>query len=572
MKKSIERLESRIQRLLDTDVLFAFGFVLLALFWCWRLPLGMANADETFYLSVPLRLLKGDHLLTDEWHVAQLSGFLLTPFLALFKLVRGDMEGVALAFRAFWLAMHLCVTALSYALLRPRSKPAAAAASLGYGLFCPFGIMALSYNTMGMAAVYLLVVLLFMGYHSRLANIAKGFLLAISVLCNPYCLLLYAALLVCALLNRHLRFDDQLGMKDLLWMHAGILILFIPFAVHVISGMESFEHLLESLSLIVQDPEHPPHGFFAYSIETIRQIICDRPKFFAVYAALLIAGFPIRRLRPFALAGIALWCGYSALWDARWMTYSWGMNSTALYYGFTALAVFLYDEERRVREGVYALLLPFLYMLCMNMASNQQFHVMACAAISATCLTVPMLVRYAKRHSFAVFGWHIPYMHLVALMVAVVQLAASGYVRSHYYFWEYPKDNPLTERIEAGPLKGVVTRPENREKYEEFYQAVTELGDIRDKQVMFYSCIPTGYLIADCRMGAPSAWTPYFTLRKERLLAYYELNPHKLPDMIFVDRTTHTVWQMEDFESYAADYGYVISRFDERFAVLERAQ
>ena len=570
MNRSADRLKKWMSRLTDTDLVFVSGMALLALFWCWRLPLGMANADETFYLSVPLRLLRGDHLLTDEWHVTQLSGFLLAPFLVLFRLVKGDMDGVALAFRAFWLAMHLCVTAISYCLLRPRGRLSAAAASLSYGLFCPFGIMALSYNTMGMAAVYLLAVLFFMGYHARPANAAKGFLLAVAVLCNPYCLILYAALLAAALANRYLHFDDQLGAADLLYMHIGILILFVPFAVHVLSGMESLEHLLASLNLILQDPEHPSHGFFAYSVESLRNMIMENPKFFAVFAALLIAGFPVRALRPFALAGIALWCGYTALWDARWMTYSRGMNATALYFWFTGIAVFLYDEERRAREGAYALLLPFLYMLCMNMASNQQFHVMACAAVSGTCLTVPMLVRYAKRHSLAVFGWHIPYMHLAALMVAVVQLAASGYVRSHYYFWEYPKDNPLTETIAQGPLRGIVTRPENREKYDAFYQAVGELGDIRDRQAMFYSCIPAGYLIADCEMGAPSAWTPYFTLRKERLLAYYELNPHKTPDLIFVDRETHTVWQREEFESYAEDYGYVISRYDERFAVLKK--
>lgn len=552
------------------DMLFICGAVLIALLLLWRLPMGMADADEAFYITVPFRLLKGDFLLTDEWHVSQLSGFLLVPFMALFRLLKGDTQGIVLAFRCFWLVVHLSVMVAGYLLMRSRSRGYAAAASWIYGLTCPFSVMALSYNSMGLAAVYLLAILFFMGYCSRGADIAKGVLLAAAVLCNPYCVILYGFVLLGALLHARLRIDDQLDVRHIVWLHAGILLLLVPFVIHVLSGMDSLQQVVLSLQAIVRDPEHQMQSFFAHSWESLVQTVGDRAKFFILYAALLLGGFPIRRLRPFALAGIALWCGYNAMWDARWLTYSWGMNSAAFYLWFTGIAVFLYDEERRLREGLYALLLPLLYAVCMNTASNQRFHVIAFAVTPGTCLSVLMLGRYARKHALRLCGFRLPYLTLTAAVVLAVQLCASGYVRTHHFFWEYPKDNPLTEEITQGPLQGIMTRPENKEKYDLLYQAVAELGDVRDQQILFYPTIPAAYLMADCRIAAPSAWMTFANPEHPRLLSYYALNPEKTPDIVFVDRTRYPAWQEKEYERYAEKYGYQIERLDEQVAVLRR--
>ena len=45
--------------------------------------------DEGFYLTIPYRLIQGDCLLVDEWHVSQLAGFLLIPVLKLYLLEIG---------------------------------------------------------------------------------------------------------------------------------------------------------------------------------------------------------------------------------------------------------------------------------------------------------------------------------------------------------------------------------------------------------------------------------------------------------------------------------------------------
>ncbi|MCC8164300.1 MAG: hypothetical protein LIO86_14340, partial [Lachnospiraceae bacterium] len=41
-----------------------------------RIRLGYADIDESFYLTVPYRILQGDSFLVDEWHLSQLLAFL----------------------------------------------------------------------------------------------------------------------------------------------------------------------------------------------------------------------------------------------------------------------------------------------------------------------------------------------------------------------------------------------------------------------------------------------------------------------------------------------------------------
>lgn len=60
---------------------------------------GIKTVDESFYLSVPYRLLNGDAVFTDEWHVSQLSGLLLLLTMKLFLSVVGSTEGIILFFR-----------------------------------------------------------------------------------------------------------------------------------------------------------------------------------------------------------------------------------------------------------------------------------------------------------------------------------------------------------------------------------------------------------------------------------------------------------------------------------------
>ena len=161
---------------------------------------GFANMDESFYLTIPYRLCQGDVLFLSEWHLSQLSGWLLRLPLAVFLRLNGGTEGIYLAFRYLYVIAHLCESTVLFFLLRKYSGAGAVLASVFYYVFVPFGIMALSYNSMGIGCLSLSTVILVCA-SGRWSDAPSGFLFAMAVLCCPYLVILFviyaAAVLLC---------------------------------------------------------------------------------------------------------------------------------------------------------------------------------------------------------------------------------------------------------------------------------------------------------------------------------------------------------------------------------------
>ena len=67
------------KRITATDLIFGVSMCAAILLYLSRIRMGMADLDESFYLTIPLRLTQGDALFVDEWHLSQLSSFLLYP-------------------------------------------------------------------------------------------------------------------------------------------------------------------------------------------------------------------------------------------------------------------------------------------------------------------------------------------------------------------------------------------------------------------------------------------------------------------------------------------------------------
>ncbi len=97
----------------DTNVgmcLFAAGMVILSFILFKRCFYGFAHIDEALYLQIPYRLVQGDALFADEWHISQLSAFIVYPFISLFRTLNGGTEGIMLFFRIMYMAAQLAAT------------------------------------------------------------------------------------------------------------------------------------------------------------------------------------------------------------------------------------------------------------------------------------------------------------------------------------------------------------------------------------------------------------------------------------------------------------------------------
>lgn len=142
--------------------LFLAGVVLVF----YKCRFGYADMDESFYLTIPYRLTMGDGLFVNEWHLSQMAGFLIYPFMAIYRILFPTGEGIILHFRYLYTALHTITALLIWWRLK-KYGGWALSASLLYLLFTPYGIMALSYNSMGVAFVTLSGVFLATNFQNR---------------------------------------------------------------------------------------------------------------------------------------------------------------------------------------------------------------------------------------------------------------------------------------------------------------------------------------------------------------------------------------------------------------------
>lgn len=136
-----------MKKITKRDLFFIFCLLAVLLISRWKVTKGFGNIDESFFLTVPQRLLQGDKLLVDEWNLAQSYGVLLVPLMALYKAVFPNNEGIILVFRYFYIAVQAAFSIYIYLCLRDRKWSALAV--LPFMIFVPHNIMALSYNSMG---------------------------------------------------------------------------------------------------------------------------------------------------------------------------------------------------------------------------------------------------------------------------------------------------------------------------------------------------------------------------------------------------------------------------------------
>ncbi len=583
------------------DIVFGALLLCTVFLYLSRIDLGMADMDESFYLTIPFRLTQGDALLVDEWHVSQLAGFLIYPWMKLYLAVTGgSTEGIVLHFRYIYLFVQMVVTIGGYLCLRKRGKWMAVIVSLVYALFTPFGIKALSYNTMGLMATYLFVILGLTPIRRLwLKYMVMGCLLATAVLCNPYMIVLYALLAGATLLVWLLykvwatlkwsekesgffggitdglkRTAELFSWKNLLWLTVGAGILFVLFMGFELSRV-SLSQMLDSFQFVAGDSAHKSKtlsGIF----NSFRYYVREYPYYFRCWAICVVIGLVIRRSSPvnFAvISGVSVWL---TLHFALKLTNGIGYSAIMVPLSFTGLAAFLFTRKRRWKL-LGGWMIGFLYCLCMSASSNNGIYTFANASTVGACIGLLMIYDYLKEvFSFKkarkggekkanVLGAMLSGLAAAALIVLVgTQVFAESYVLSRHIFWESNPES-LTTKVEEGPLAGLHTVSYKVKRYQINYENVMSLRELDGDHVLFYCRAPWGYLaLCDWQNGANSAWLAdsIEDLNDVRMDEYDERHPEKIPDVIYIDTESEDVWSDDEWASYCEENGYRLEEFE----------
>lgn len=528
------------------DVLAALALIACLAFLLWKAPYGYVSGDESFYLSVPYRLIQGDALMADEWNPSQLSGFMLYPAMRLYLALSGSTEGIYLVFRYIFAVAQTLAGAYIYVRMRRISPVPALVGALIFTLYAPLNIGALSYNSMTLMLLAAACVTLATTRGGRWDAVLAGLLFAGAVLGNPYVLALYALYCLAVLLMR-LRKRDCAGMPDgclapgfWLFFTLGAALPAAMLLVFILSRC-SLSAALAALPRIMNDPEHDSaslgYRLFKYAESLYGN--AWRPEItglwlLAATAMALDRGRTRRRLVYLipALLSCALYYSYYLLRD---------LTINYLMYPLTLLGGFAYFlcREKDTRPFRYIYLPGLGCSLCMHFASN-----LALASIG-TAMTVCCLAAYyyilrlaGELWRDAVAGGRV-LRRLAALALGCVLLAQLGLIaalRSKNTFWD-GDTGTLDCIIEQGPQRGVRTSERYYTHAKRLMDCTAPVRETEQEYTLYFSTDSWLYLMDDARMASYSGWVSY--IRQEaiiaRLAAYWELHPEKLPERLFLN-------------------------------------
>ena len=571
------------------DVVFLILFAGSAWLLIWKCRYGFANMDESFYLTVPYRMVQGDSLFAQEWHLTQMAGFLLYPIMKIYTMTHAGMEGIFLTFRYIYSAFQILVTLFIYYRLRKISRPGAICASIVFMLYAPFGIMALSYNSLGIANLAIALVIMCTAKKIKwLQEMIAGLFFAAAVLCCPYLIAVYVVYIiavVAACIYRKVKGkaagDTPFRLKSLIFFTIGAAVLAVIFAAYILfkSGIQK---VIASLPYILNDSAHETKGAVQLVITYFKSVMSVSKAAALCYlqqAVLFIAALILRIRKNSKLDTVlfAASCVLTAV--AIIFTYIRGNYFNFIMYPvcIMAPACALICKDRRAVRLLLSFWIPsMLFTLCIHAASNMEFYAISSAAAVAVVPTLMIDAMCAEeifRERGRVAGF------IAAVCAAVIlagQVGLTTYMKYKTVFWG-SMDILVDEPQENGVEKGLYL-PESAVAQYDLTQRISGFIDDNypgEKEMLLLSGCTWIYLECYDKYNASfSAWLADFdetglSLDRntmDKLLGYYEINPQKIPDLVFVE--SQYFEYIDDIKTLA-DYNVVETDFDGAF-LMER--
>ena len=539
------------------------AYFLIFIRWSAGIP------DESLYLTIPQRLLAGDRLLADDWHMPQLSYvYNLLPYWLYVRLT-GGTEGIILYFRYLFVFADLGFYAYMYLRLR-RYKLTAVVSSFLFCAVLPHTNMSFFYASLSSMLMMALCMILLTDpkEKGRVRLFLCGVLLAMAVLAEPFLLFVYILFAAAALLRlcvaKRKPFLEAyafiLNGRVFIWLTLGAAIVFFAF-VGVLSAMGSLQALPEVLPYLVADPLYDSNALIdlskygeALSFFGVPQMI-----FLAVCAQLAFVYSLYKKKNPYvrvlllAASCIALALVYLhalVLYDKNRSEGFSFMLYHALPVLIFALIPYLLCKNKDPRffaMWVTGVLFSLFVDLSSAVALARGGRLCQTAGVYFLCqlirelraeLTAPETEKKKANRREGMRRWLKPAYAAVAVCASSalvwngVHLAMEGFYKPYEYLYVGEKNPAYAEPLDAGPLRGLKTTAAVKERYEASLRDLDTVKELADgAPVMVIGTQPYMNLY----LGLPYAsFTGWYTNESGRLLSYWTLYPERRPAYIYV--------------------------------------
>ncbi len=519
-----------------SDIIFITLFVVVSVILFEKCKYGFANIDESFYVSLPKRILQGDKLLLHEWNLAQFSGILLTPIVAILSRIRIPHMGILLMLRYVYVVIQGVTSVIIYIKLKKYSQLGAIFSSLLFYIYAPYSIMALSYNSMAIL-FFSLAMLQMISDGKRIIHIAAGMFFLFAMLSYPLLIILYVFYVLLILFFYWIRKpEDGFELKRFLDCFLGFFAGGFGIALVLCIGFP-FDRLAKVINGILGDIEHADRSPMLLLWQYLHEILFFNQYNVIGYAIILLVtvlGYICRKnkIQRAILALVA--CIASTIHVVEIIRLTNYINLVTM--PITALGLFFYVafRDKQHKELFYGFWLSGLgFSVVAHIQSNQGIYAIANAGIIMQLASCIFVCRGLEAMSEIRFFLK-QILQVAIIVFLVVQFLALLCCRYNQVFWERGRESQ-TEMIEEGPEAGILVTREKMELYNTYYSDIQD-NMLNADQVLVLSEKTWLYLCGEYQNASFSAWlTEHPENVIGRLKYYYWINPEKIPTVIFVD-------------------------------------
>ena len=566
----------------DLIAVLAFGVVFFCLFFAQQTGVGLA--DEQFYYTIVKRLLQGDRLFVDEWHLSQMFSLLLIPPVKLYLRIFGGADGLILAMRRLFLVWELLTGGYVYFRLRRYGLPALLFA-LVLCVFFPY--YTFTYYTVAVHGAVLILATLVASEKRPSAPVLvlTGLVAAMTVLAEPIlsaAYILYSAQVFVRLLRQKKASGGngvfRPSLRGWLFVTAGVAAAFAVFVGwFFVSCGGSFRPLLESVPALFSgkeysfDPQNETNNVFRFGMKlaALFRMFGWAPPVGLIAAA--AAAAVLRRVFPavygkrgcrallFGIMCVCLTAAYACLFYGAFARRSYResfVDNILVQGGFFPVFLFafgcfvLQKQPPRLcfaflQTGAFAsVLVDFSSDNCMCYGGVIALlpAAIGCRALLSEFLRRPTTAEAEltpkKRTAAAIAGRLAVFTAACLAAVCVLfwggkSFVQCGAVPAVGFLRAQVARSAYLVQVEAGPFRGLyVTEAVNGlcGAVERDMAAAAAMGA---GPLYVDSLCPMPYLYAENRMGTYSSFYVEED-RPQRLLRFWAMHPEKTPEIIYV--------------------------------------
>ncbi len=550
---------------------------------------GIATPDESFYLTIPYRLIRGDALIVDEWHASQFSAALLYLPMKLFLLITGSTDGMVLYFRCLFVACQTAVSYFTFYKIRKYGTAAALVSAILYLLYVPETVKMLDYYTMSLMGFQVVALILFCTEKLRWYHLYfSGAVFACAVLAQPFNCLIYflysIAFVIALFMKKRKQFSDKaeafFSWKSWLCLTAGIVTIAVVFLAFLFSQL-TIEEFFANFSNVFGGQDHTlpfadtgETDMFSY-ITIFSTLYKYCPRGF-ILSLLLIAALCVDRDR---VRRRQIWI-YATFAVVVLMVIELGVSITdticstlfrpyvAFIFSFACLRL----TEKKQKELGAVWLTGVAYIICLGLISQALDYVGVIGCVISNTVFMPSFlqlcreVRSEKTEDVRNKKQNKSVLRALAVSCAFVLVfdITAGTVlnlMNDTTAKEMGRDSVAqTVVIDNGPLKGIRTDEKIYNNYQAIIADTEIIKDNSCNSVLVAGLIPWVYFCFD---GPPATFTTWYIDGELNLYDdYYGGNKDKIPDCIYIPSTSF-YWDVSS-KTLADEYdGFFSGMFNE---------